>query len=152
MAFCFEPQSKYGTITDLFKSINFFGFNMPYEIEIDLSTFLKEFKNNLEKEELTALYFWVLNQKYSFYVEDFKCEDGNSEKEFDREFGRSLAYKIYEPNNSGLEHDTFEELKLLLYDFTSEFDLSVIDECTSDQILEVIDLCCKSSKNQFSVL
>lgn len=148
IAFCFEHQSNNRTVTDLFKSINFYGFSMPYEIELDLSEFLQRFMKNLEKEELTALYFWVLNQKYMCYLEDFECDDDTySEKEFNWRFGRNLAYKIYKPTDSDLEHETIEELKLLLSDFASEFDLSVIDEYTCEQILEVIGVYCSISNN-----
>jgi len=114
---------------------------MFYEIELGLFEFLRSFKKNLVKDELTALYFWVLNQKYMCYLENFECEDDTySEKEFDREFGRNLAYKIYEPNDTYLEHETIEELKILLCNFASEFDLSLMDRCTSEQIAEVIDM------------
>jgi len=152
MAFCFESQSNNGTITELFKSLNFYGFDMPYEIELTLLAFLRLFKKNLKKDELTALYFWVLNQKYTFYFEDFlgNCENYSEEK-FDEEFGRSLAYKIYEPNASGLEKDIIEELKLLLCNFASEFDLSLVDEYTHEHILEVIDMCRLSSNNSIPV-
>ncbi|WP_141673210.1 hypothetical protein [Allomuricauda sp. CP2A] len=71
-------------------------------------------------------------------------DDTYSEKEFDREFGRSLAYKIYEPNLSGLEGDTIEELKVLLCNFASEFDLSPVDEYTYEDILEVMDIYCSA--------
>jgi len=152
MAFCIEPHSNYVTITDLLKTINFYGFDLPYQIELDLSEFLRRFKNNLEKEDLIALYFWVLNQKYMCYLEDFEYDDTDSEKESDMEFGRSLAYKIYEPNDSGLEHETFEELKLLLCNFASEFDLSIIDNCTSEEIAAVIDMYCSVSNNPVLVL
>jgi len=104
MEFSFESQSNNGTITDLFKSINFYGSGMPSEIELALSKFLWRFKKNLEKEELTGLYFWVLNEKYMCYLEDFEYDNTCSEKEFDREFGRYLAYTIYEPMDSGLKH------------------------------------------------
>ena len=125
---------------------------MPYEIELALFEFLWRFKKNLDKEELTALYFWVLNQKYMCYLENFECaDDTSSEKEFDREFGRSLAYKIYEPNDSDLEHEAIKELKILLCNFASEFDLSVMDKFTLEQIVEVIDMYCKSSKNQLFI-
>ena len=150
MAFCFESQSNNGTITDLFKSINFYGFSMTYEIELTLFEFLWRFKKNLKKDELTALYFWVLNQKYVCYLEDFEF-DNDTEKEFDKKFGRSLAYKIYEPNDSHLEHETFEELKLHLCNFASEFDLSLVDEYTYEHIIEVVDMYGSSSNNPLPV-
>lgn len=148
MAFCFESQSNIGTITGLFQSINFYGLNIPYDVKLSLFKFLYQFKKNLVKDELTALYFWLLNQKYSCYLEIFETDnDMYSKKEFDREFGRSLTYKIYKPKDSGLEQETFEELKLLLCDFASEFDLLLIDECTTEQISAVMDFYCNSPNN-----
>ena len=152
MSFCFEPESNNRTITHLFRSVNYYGIYLPFEIELGLSEILWRFKNNLGKDELTALYFWGLNEKYMCYFENFLAEcDTYLEKKFDMEFGRSLAYKIYEPNASGLEEDTIEELKLLLCNFASEFDLSVIDEFTSEEIVEVIGLYCSSSNNSVPV-
>ena len=143
MSFSFEPQSNNEVITDLFKSVNHYGFDLPGELELDLYGMLMKFKNDLEKDELTALYFWGLNQKYMCYFQNFLNEsDTCSEKKFDGEFGRSLAYKIYEPNASGLEEDTIEELKLLLCNFASEFDLSLVDEHTCADILETIETYC----------
>ena len=143
MAFSFEPQSNNKAITNLFKSINHYGSDLPIEYELDLFEMLWQFKNNLEKAELTALYFWGLNQKYMYYFENFSDEsDTYSEKKFNEEFGRSLAYKIYDPNASGLEKDTIEELKVLLCNFASEFDLSVIDEYTCTDILETMETYC----------
>lgn len=142
MAFSFEPLPDNKAITDLFKSVNHYGFDMSYEIQLALYKMLWRFKNNLDKEELTALYFWGLNQKYLYYLEDFEYQDTCPEKKFDEEFGRSLAFKIYEPNASGLEEDTIEELKLLLCNFASEFDLSLVDEYTYVDILETIEMHC----------
>ncbi|SNY95269.1 hypothetical protein SAMN06265377_0936 [Flagellimonas pacifica] len=144
MEFCFGPQSNSRAITDLFESVNHYGFDLPYEIELALFERLRRFKNNLDKEELTALYFWGVNQKYLYYLEDFEYDDTYSEKKFDEEFGRSLAYKIYEPNASNLEEDTSEELKVILCNFASEFDLSLVDKYTYENILEVIDMYCSA--------
>lgn len=148
LAFCFESQPHNETISDLLKSVNFHGFDIPHEIELGLIKFLNRFTKTLEKDEITALGFWVLNQKYLHYLENFEGDDDTySEKEFNWRFGRNLAYKIYNPNDSGLKHDTIQELKLLLCNFASELDLSVIDKYTCEQILEVIDVYCDSSKN-----
>lgn len=146
MEFCFGAQSKNRGITDLFQSVNYYGFELPYEIELALFEMLWHFKNNLKKEDCTALYFWGVNQKYLHYLEDFEYDDDDvcSEREFDEEFGRSLAYKIYEPNTSGLENETIEELKVLLCNFASEFDLSPVDEYTYEDILEVMDIYCSA--------
>lgn len=57
MTFCFESQSNNGTITDLFTSINFYGFSMPFEIELGLSKFLLSFKKILKKKTLPLYTF-----------------------------------------------------------------------------------------------
>jgi len=145
MSFSFETESNNRTITHLFRSVNHYGFDLSYETQQALNEILWEFKDNLGKDELTALYFWGLNQKYMCYFENFLAEcDTYFEKTFDMEFGRSLAYKIYEPNTSGLEEDTLEELKLLLYNFASEFDLSLVDASTHEDILEGMDVYCSA--------
>ena len=145
MAFSFEPLPDNKAINDLFKSVNYYGFDLSFEIQRALSEILWRFKNNLEKDELTALYFWGLNQKYMYYFENFLGNyDTYPEKEFDMEFGRSLAYKIHEPYASGLEEDTIEELQLLLCNFASEFDLSLVDEYTREDILEVMEIYCSA--------
>ncbi|MBD0850347.1 hypothetical protein [Maribacter arenosus] len=143
MTFSFEPLSNDNTITDLFRSVNHYEFDLPYEIRLGLFEMLWRFKNSLEKDELTSLYFWGLNQKYMCYFEDYLAGcDTYSEKKFDMEFGRSLAYKIYEPNASGLEEDVMEELKLLLCNFASEFDLSLVDKYTYGDIYEIMEMYC----------
>ncbi|MFS4416033.1 hypothetical protein [Maribacter sp. 2307ULW6-5] len=146
MAFSFEPPSNERVITDLLRSVNHYGFDLPYEIRLGLFEKLWRFKNSLEKDELTALYFWGLDQKYMCYFENFLGDcDTYSEKKFDTEFGRSLAYKIYEPNASGLEEDVMEELKLLLCNFASEFDLSLVDKYTYRDIFEVMETYCSAT-------
>lgn len=52
ITFCFEPQSKNRTISDLFNSVNFYGFAMPYEIELGLFEFLRSFKKILKRTNL----------------------------------------------------------------------------------------------------
>jgi len=144
MGFSFETESNNRTITHLFRSVNHYGFDLSYETRQDLTEILWRFKNELSKEELTALYFWGLYQKYMCYLENFLAErDTYLEEKFDMEFGRSLAY-IYEPMASGLEEDTLDELKLLLFNFASEFDLSLVDKYTCEDILEEMDVYCSA--------
>lgn len=145
MEFSFGLQSNNRVITDLFENVNYYGFDLPYDIELALLERLQQFKNNLDKEELTALFFWCVNRKYICYLENFLGDcDNYSEQKFDEEFGRSLAYKIYEPCASGLEEDTIDELQLLLCNFASEFDLSLVDEYTCQEILEVMEIYCSA--------
>lgn len=144
MGFSFESIGKAQVVTELIQSVNYYGIDTkPSDIELELSAYVWNFFADLKKEERTALYYWVLNQKYLLYLEAFECKIVPfSENEFDLKFGRELAYKIYEPNDSELTQDTIHELKNLLINFSSELDLSVIDEYTSEQILEEIDDYC----------
>ena len=144
MAFSFESRGKAQFVGDLIQNVSYYGMDTkPPEIELELSAYLWSFFTALKKEERTALYFWVLNQKYLLYLDEFECDNETpSENEFDRKFGRELAFKIYEPNHSGLIQDTIHELKNFLINFATELDLSLIDEHTSEEILEEIDNYC----------
>lgn len=142
--FSFKSRGHAEVVTDLVQSVNYYGMDtQPPEIEIELSAYLWDFFTALKKEERTALYFWVLNQKYLLYLDEFECDNETLlENVFDRKFGRELAFKIYEPNDSGLLQDTIHQLKNFLINFAMELDLSLIDEYTSEQILEEIDNYC----------
>lgn len=144
MAFSFESIGNTEVVTDLIQSVNYYGMDTkPPEIELELSAYVWDFFTALKKGERTALYFWVLNQKYLFYLDEFECNDDTLNlSEFDRKFGRELAYKIYEPNDSNLIQDIIQELKNYVINFATEFDLSVIDEYTSEQILEELENYC----------
>lgn len=108
MTISLESTNNQEVISDLIQSLNFYGMDIkPTEFEFELSNLLEGFIENLKKEEQTALYFWTLNQKYPHYLEEFECDDDTySESEFDKRFGRELAFKIYEPNKSDLKYDT----------------------------------------------
>lgn len=144
MAFSFESIGNTEVVTDLIQSVNYYGMDTkPSEIELELSAYVWNFFTVLKKEEHNALYYWVLNQKYLRYLDEFEYNDETfSENEFDRKFGRELAYKIYDPDDSNLTQDTIHELKNFTINFASELDLSLIDEYTSEQILEEIDDYC----------
>ena len=141
MKFAFKPGHQAQVVTDLIQSINYYGIDTaPPEIELELSAYVSSFCAALKKEERTALYFWVLNKNYLSYLEEFEYNVNTfDETEFDQRFGRELAFKIYEPNDSGLTKDTIRALENFLINFATELDLSLVDEYTSEQILEEID-------------
>ena len=60
----------------------------------------------------------------------------------DKEFGRELAYKIYNPKASGLDEDVNELLQYKISSFADDVDLSEIDESTIEHILETIESHC----------
>ena len=144
MKFAFKSQGQAEAVTDLIQSVNYYGMDTnPPEIELELSAYVLSFFTALKKEERTALNFWVLNQKYLVYLDEYECDGETlSENEFDRNFGRELAFKIYEPNDSGLIEDTLNELNNFLINFATELDLSLVDEYTSEQIFEEMDNYC----------
>lgn len=144
MAFSFESKGHSQIVTDIIQSVNYYGADTkPPEIELELSAYVWSFFRALKKEERTALFFWALNNKYLCYLDEFEYDNETfNESEFDRKFGRELAFKMYEPNDSGLIVDTLNELNNFLINFAAELDLSLIDEYTSEQILEEIDNYC----------
>lgn len=144
MKFAFKSGHQAEVVTDLIQSINYYGMDTnPPEIELELSSYALSFFTALKKEERTALYFWVLNKKYLSYLEEFEYNVNTfDESEFDQRFGRELAFKIYEPNDSGLTKDTIRALENFLISFATELDLSLVDEYTSEQILEEINNYC----------
>ena len=99
----------------------------------------------LNKEKLTSLYFWVLNKQYIRYIDgvnsgnDFEIDTIENEN---YKFGRELALKLYEPEATELKNNLYNELEGLLINFASEFDLSLIDQNTKNNILGIIDNYC----------
>ena len=144
MKFAFKSGNEAEVVTDLIQSVNYYWMDTnPPEIEHELSAYVWSFFRALKKEERTALYFWILNKNYLCYLDEFEYNDNTfNESEFDRKFGRELAFKIYEPNDSGLTKDTIRALENFLINFATELDLSLVDEYTSEQILEEIDNYC----------
>lgn len=145
MAFSFESKCYAQVVTDLIQSVNYYGMDTkPPEVELELSAYVWDFFVALKKEERIALFFWALNNKYFCYLDEFEYDNETfSESEFDRKFGRELAFKMYEPNDSGLIEDTLNELNNFLINFATELDFSLIDEYTSEQILEEMDNYCR---------
>lgn len=60
----------------------------------------------------------------------------------DKEFGRELAYKIYNPKASGLDEDVNELLQYKISSFADDVELSEMDESTIEHILETIESYC----------
>lgn len=46
---------------------------------------------------------------------------------------------MYEPESTELDNELFEEIKNLLTFYATEFDLSLIDESTNEDVLGMID-------------
>ena len=112
--------------------------------ELDILEFINGFVFKLDQNDKTALYFLVLNENYLIYYDDFVANEGADldEGSIDKEFGRELAYKIYNPKASGLDEDLNELLQNEISSFADDVDLSEIDENTIEHILETIEGYC----------
>jgi len=112
--------------------------------ELEILEFITEFISKLDQNDKTALYFLTLNENYLIYYDDFLDNEGAElgEDLIDKEFGRELAYKIYNPKESGLDEDLNELLQNEISSFADDLDLSEIDESSIEQILETIESHC----------
>lgn len=137
--FSFNGNTK--KISELLQIVSYYnGDAPPIDQQDEMQTLIFNFLKQLTIEELTALRYWVLNNKYSQYFDETEIEDMG--EGFDQKFGRELAYRLYEPENSQLDNDMKELLYYRLINFASEFDLSVIDKHTKQTVKDTIkDYC-----------
>lgn len=114
------------------------------EEKLEILEFISEFISKLDQNDKTALYFITLNENYLIYYDDFLANEGADldEDSIDKEFGRELAYKIYNPKGSELDEDLNELLQNKISSFADDLDLSEIDENSIEQILETLESHC----------
>ena len=112
--------------------------------ELEILEFINGFISKLDQNDKTALYFLTLNENYLIYYDDFLANEGADLDEdlIDKEFGRELAYKIYNPKASELDEDLNELLQNEISSFADDVDLCEIDENTIEHILETIESHC----------
>ena len=112
--------------------------------ELEILEFINGFISKLDQNDKTALYFLTLNENYLIYYDDFLANEGAhlDEDSIDKEFGRELAYKIYNPKESELDEDLNELLQNKISSFADDVELSEIDENTIEHILETIESHC----------
>ena len=148
LEFSFEKNSKNKNITDLLESVNHCNGVLDIFVEEEMENIIYPFVKSLDTNETTALHFWTLNNLYLKYFQDleYNNDDGieiePNDADFDFKFGRKLAHKLYEPEFTELDNDLIQELKNLLTNFASEFDLSVIDDYLFECIYETIENYC----------
>lgn len=133
-------------VSELIIAVNFYLGDLPeYQQQHDMMLLIIDFLNVCTKEELTSLYFWLLNEKYMDYYQNFEVDLEDSDdylERFNYKFGRELAYKLYNPESSELREDLNNELQKLLIGFASEFDFSLVDEKSIIEIQEMMDRYC----------
>lgn len=137
-------KKKAKNVTALLENVsnyneNYDNLDPTYQLEIleVVWAFLKP----LDKSQLTALYFLVLNTNYLNHLEDFETNtviENKSDEQFNTQFGRELAYKIYQPDLTELDNEVENYLKNLLCNFALEFDLSLEDKYSVTNINDMI--------------
>ena len=141
--FSFKNPEKPKKLTNIIEAVNFDIDACNHETLFKLMCFQSKFLQSLDKEKITALNFYALNYNYLNYFYDTDLDETDeSSKNFDYKFGRELAYRIYEPESSGLNDELDEWIKKMLYCFANEFDFSLIDKYTKRDVLEMISSYC----------
>lgn len=139
-----KRKIKPKNINPLLEELSFHQGDIYGEEELEISEFITGFVSKLDQNDKTALYFLTLNENYLIYYDDFLANEGTDLNEglIDKEFGRELAYKIYNPKASELDEDLNELLQNKISSFADDLDLSEIDENSIEQILETIESHC----------
>lgn len=135
---------KSKNINPLLEELSYHQGDIYGDEELEILEFINGFISELDQNDKTALYFLTLNENYLIYYDDFLANEGADLDEdlIDKEFGRELAYKIYNPKASELDEDLNELLQNKIASFADELDLSEIDESSIEQILETIENHC----------
>ena len=143
MQFSFTNNDEKKHVSDLIVAVNFYLGDLPdYEQQHDMLLLIIDFLNTCTIEEITSLYFWLLNEKYMEYYNGFKDGADDPIETFNYKFGRELAYKLYNPESTELKDELHEELQKLLITFASEFDFSLVNESSILEIEEMLERYC----------
>lgn len=136
--------SKDGNISSLLERINENydgGMFTDADVYFELAGRISAEIENLDKTDKTAFYFYYLNKQYIKLLEsdDFESNDSN-DAGFSASFGRYIASKLYEPEESNLHSNLLEMLENQISMFSLEFDFSTgTDDYTRDEIEEMIE-------------
>ena len=138
-------KKKAKNVTHLIESVS--NYNEHYsstspELALEVLECVWAFLKPLDKSQLTALYFLVLNENYLNHLDDFENNtaiETMSDAQFNTQFGRELAYKIHQPDATQLDNDLETYLTSLLCNFALEFDMSLVDKHTVTHINDMIN-------------
>ena len=78
----------------------------------------------------------MLNEKFFGYWTNYDDKEENSVETCDFKFGRKLTYKLYELETNELEQELIKELQNVVVSFASEFDLSLINKSSINEIMD----------------
>lgn len=142
--FSFGELTNTNHVTELIENVSYYNGDLPpQDSQYEMISLINEYLQSLQKENMAALNFWMINENYQLYLEDSAIVgDQMTLEEFNQQFGRELAFKLYEPGQNGLNDELLDRLQMYLRDFASELDLSLVDDHTLEHILEVIDKYC----------
>lgn len=146
--FSFTFYEEQQDVSELIKKVSSYYGDLPdYEQQHDIIVLIADFLNACSKEELTSLYFWLLNEKYMEYYNGFKVDLEDSDdymERFNYKFGRELESRLNYPEASKLNDELQEELQKLLIAFASEFNSSLVfsDENSIIEVEEMIKRYC----------
>lgn len=134
---CSEPKEE---VTNLIERVSYYNGDLPPEdCQLELIELVQDFLKSLNKEKLTALHFWVLNQNIERYINEGlidEYEDDDSIGDYYQKLGLVLTYKLDKPEENGLNDELIDALMQLLINFAAEFDLSSVDDDTIEHIVE----------------
>lgn len=113
--FSFTFYEEQQDVSELIKKVSSYYGDLPdYEQQHDIIVLIADFLNACSKEELTSLYFWLLNEKYMDYYQSFEVDLEDSDdymERFNYKFGRELESRLNYPESSKLNDELQEELK-----------------------------------------
>jgi len=96
--------------------------------------FITAYVASLSEADLQAWYFSLLNEEYGQNL--FNATDADLTE---KQLGREIAYKLYEPKEAKLDQSLNNHLLGLIHELASELDTSQIDNEFLENSLEIIE-------------
>ncbi|KIX22070.1 hypothetical protein SY27_05225 [Flavobacterium sp. 316] len=127
-------------VNPLLETLNYHQGDFNLDTLPEVINYLNYFLNHLDEHDIMALYFLSLNQNYFQYNDNFiKQESLENIDSFELKLGREFAYKLYEPEASGLREDVEKMLMKKISRLVNELDLSLVTEESIEEIIESIE-------------
>ena len=127
-------------VNPLLETLNYHQGDFNLDTLPEVINYLNHYLNSLDEQDMMALYFLSLNENYFKYNDDFIKHDFLEDEDlFEIKLGREFAYKLYEPEKSGLRDDVEKMLLNKISRLANELDLSIITDESIEEILDVIE-------------
>ncbi|MFK7900374.1 MAG: hypothetical protein AB8B61_06420 [Cyclobacteriaceae bacterium] len=103
--------------------------------------FIESYISSLSESSLQAWYYTVLNSNYEKEIEQHTDSTSPEEtyEKISEQFGREMAYQLYDPKESGLNDSLKNYLLSLIISFSQEVDTSQIDHDFIEECKETIN-------------